>query len=147
MTMVIRLRTICEAELWAGFFGYNTNGDQPECGFEIIEDVEEESLEVDQQGNMRPCYAIECPKCGTTIEWPQEWEVIEKNEDALDSQDISIRIPDTNFVWHRNALDKFRGKPDSEIRRMLKRLWYSKSEQDTIISFLHEINNRRRKEL
>jgi hypothetical protein len=71
-----KLRTECGAELWAGFFGINTNGDQPECTEEIIEEVDEDCIERDESG-IRPCYAVRCPKCGILLEWPQEWEIVE----------------------------------------------------------------------
>jgi len=74
--IMIRLRTICEGELWAGFFGINANGDQPECMEEIEIDVEDESIEVDSDGTIRPCYSIECPNCHRYLEWPQKWEVV-----------------------------------------------------------------------
>jgi hypothetical protein len=79
---LVRLRTTCGRELWAGFFGINENGYQPECGCEITEDVEPESLERDEDGTVRPCYAVECPECKGLLEWPHEWEIIETNATA-----------------------------------------------------------------
>ena len=70
----IQLETTCEQELWAGFFGINSNGDQPECGNFITEVVEEESIEFDETG-IRPCYSVRCTKCGALLEWPQQWEL------------------------------------------------------------------------
>ena len=76
---LVRLRTVCGRELWAGFFGINEHGDQPECYCEITEDVEEDSVERDEDGTVRPCYSVECPSCGGLLEWPHEWEIIETN--------------------------------------------------------------------
>ncbi len=72
----MKLQTTCEAEIWSGFFGINENGDQPECGAVIEEEVEEDCVERDEYG-IRPCYSVRCPKCGILLEWPQEWEIIE----------------------------------------------------------------------
>lgn len=71
-----KLRTTCERELWAGFFGINENGDQPECSTEIEIEVEEEDIERDKQG-IRPYFAVECPKCHGVLEWPHAWEIVE----------------------------------------------------------------------
>ena len=72
----MKLKTICERELFAGFFGINERGDQPECGTEIIIEVDEESIE--REGDIiRPCFSVECPGCHACIDWPQEWEIIE----------------------------------------------------------------------
>lgn len=71
----MKLRTTCETELWAGFFGINENGDQPICNTEIEEEVEEDSIEQDEDG-LRPCYAVRCPSCGSLLEWPQSWEIV-----------------------------------------------------------------------
>jgi len=72
----VKLETICEQELWAGFFGINANGDQPECGQEIIIEVEEDCIDTDDDGNIRPSYVVECPKCGALLDWPQVWTLI-----------------------------------------------------------------------
>ena len=71
---LVRLTTTCQRELWAGFFGYNANGDQPECPQEITVDVEEECVER-EDGIIRPSFAVECPACGGLLEWPHEWEI------------------------------------------------------------------------
>lgn len=70
------MRTTCGATIWSGFFGYNENGDHEECYCEIEEIVEEESVEFDEHGPIRPCYPVDCPECGASIEGPQEWELI-----------------------------------------------------------------------
>ena len=76
-TNLIRLRTTCERELWVGFFGYNENGDQPECTQEITIDVEPECVE--KEDGIRPSFAVQCPSCKGWLEWPHEWEVIESS--------------------------------------------------------------------
>jgi len=76
MASTILLRTTCETDLWAGFFGIDETGRQSECDQELIEEVEEDSLVVDEDGTMRPCYSIECPKCGSLLEWPHAWEAL-----------------------------------------------------------------------
>jgi hypothetical protein len=70
MTSTILLRTTCGTELCAGFFEIY------ECDQELIEEVEEDSLVVDEDGTMRPCYSIECPKCGSLLGWPHAWEAL-----------------------------------------------------------------------
>ena len=74
--MSVTLRTTCGAELWAGFFGIDCNGNQPECGHEFEIEVEEESVEIDKHGDIRVCFGIECPVCKTLLEWPQVWEIV-----------------------------------------------------------------------
>jgi len=74
----MKLRTTCEHMLWAGFFGINENGDQPECDTEIEEEIEEDCLETDEDGTIRPCYSVQCPKCGAWLEWPHAWEIVEE---------------------------------------------------------------------
>ena len=69
MTRTIWLQTSCETELWAGFFGIDETGRQPECDQEILEELEED-------GTMRPCYSVQCPKCKTWLEWPHRWELL-----------------------------------------------------------------------
>lgn len=71
----MKLRTTCEAILWVGFFGINENGDQPECGCEIEEEVEDDCIDTESPG-IRPSYSVRCPKCGSLLEWPHEWEII-----------------------------------------------------------------------
>ena len=73
---VVMLRTVCEMELWAGFFGVDTNGNQPECGHEFTIEIESDSIAVDVDGTVRPCYGVNCPKCNSLLEWPQAWEVV-----------------------------------------------------------------------
>lgn len=71
----MKIRTVCEHEIWAGFFGINENGDQPECCEEIELEVEEDCIE-SKDGCIRPSFSIDCPKCGATLDWPQEWEIV-----------------------------------------------------------------------
>lgn len=49
----------------------------------------------------------------------------------------SIFITD-KIVWHKSALKNYLGLTDQEIRRKLKNLWYTRSEQNAVISFLHK---------
>jgi hypothetical protein len=72
---MIKLTTTCGGELWSGFFGINANGDTLECTQEIEIEIEEESLETDDEGDVRPCFAINCSNCGRQIDWPQIWEI------------------------------------------------------------------------
>jgi hypothetical protein len=72
----MKLQTVCEHILFAGFFGTDQNGSQPTCGQVIVEDVEEECLEQDENG-LRPSYSINCPKCGTELCWPHVWYVVD----------------------------------------------------------------------
>jgi hypothetical protein len=76
----MKISTTCEQILWAGFFGNNPNGDQPECGTYIELDVEEDYIDKEEPG-IRPSYSIRCPKCNALLEWPQEWEEV-KEESA-----------------------------------------------------------------
>jgi hypothetical protein len=80
---MVMLKTTCEGELWAGFFGINANGDQPECDAEITIEVEEDCTETDKYGNIRPSFSVECPKCHRDIDWPQEWEVVEDESQRI----------------------------------------------------------------
>ena len=73
---VVTLRTECTMELWAGFFGIDVNGTQPECGHEFEIEVEVDSLETSDDGTVRPCYGVHCPKCNSLLEWPQAWELV-----------------------------------------------------------------------
>jgi hypothetical protein len=73
---VIRMRTTCDHEIWAGFFGVDPNGTQPECGCEITIDVEPDCIEYEDGKMARPSYSVECPKCKALLEWPQEWEIV-----------------------------------------------------------------------
>ena len=73
----VTLRTTCEMETPVGFFGINADGCQPDCGHEFEIEVEAESIETDDDGTIRPCYSVRCPKCKALLEWPQEWEVVE----------------------------------------------------------------------
>ena len=73
---MIKLQTICTMELWAGYFGIDEDGNQPECGEVINIKVEQEDIETDEDGTIRPCYAIRCPKCKMNLEWPQAWETV-----------------------------------------------------------------------
>lgn len=43
-----------------------------------------------------------------------------------------------SIIWHKSALETYKGLTDSEIRRKLKQRWYTHGEQDVIISFLHD---------
>lgn len=72
---IIRLQTICETELWAGFFGIDSNGTQSECGCVIEIEVESDCIEQDEDG-IRPSFSVECPKCHRWLEWPQNWEIL-----------------------------------------------------------------------
>jgi hypothetical protein len=83
----MKLSTTCEHTIWAGFFGINENGDQPECG-EVIEiEVEEECVEVDRHGDVRPCFSVECPNCHNDLEWPQIWEVVKSHNSRKEWED------------------------------------------------------------
>ena len=66
--------TTCERELWSGFFGIDEFGTQPECNqvIEILIDDDEE-LEIDEDGTIRPVYSVECPRCKGSLDWPQAW--------------------------------------------------------------------------
>jgi hypothetical protein len=68
----MRLQTTCEHEIWSGFFGINANGDQPECQTEITIDVEDDCI-VREEDTIRPSFSVDCPGCGATLDWPQEW--------------------------------------------------------------------------
>ena len=74
----MKLRTTCGHTIWAGFFGINEHGNQPECGEEIEIEVEEECIEVDKHGDTRPCFSVECSNCHNYLEWPQIWEVVDE---------------------------------------------------------------------
>jgi hypothetical protein len=80
MSKTVWLRTTCETELWAGFFGIDETGRQPECDQEILEELEEDSLEIEEDGTMRPCYSVQCPKCKTWLEWPHAWYLVQNLE-------------------------------------------------------------------
>ena len=75
MSKVFILETVCEAELWAGFFGIDETGSQPECNTTITEEVDEDCIDVDDEG-VRPSYTVSCPKCGCSLEWPQTWTIL-----------------------------------------------------------------------
>jgi len=77
---MMKLRTVCEREIWSGFFGIDEYGTQPECGQEIEIEVEEDCIINDKYG-IRPSFSVECPKCHGTIAWPQQWEVVENDND------------------------------------------------------------------
>jgi hypothetical protein len=76
MARTFLLTTTCGAESWMPFFGIDETGRMPECDQVLTEEVEEDSLEIDSDGTMRPCYSIECPNCGCLLEWPHAWELI-----------------------------------------------------------------------
>ena len=71
----MKLSTICGHEKWAGFFGINENGDQPECTEEIEIEVKEDCIEREDE-NIRLNFSVECPGCGALLEWPHEWEIV-----------------------------------------------------------------------
>lgn len=80
---MIKLQTICEVELWEGVFGIDQFGTQPTCNTIIDEDVEKDSLEIDKDGTMRPCYAVQCPNCKSELEWPQTWWIRDRNNETI----------------------------------------------------------------
>ena len=73
----MKLRTTCENNIWAGtiYYGINANGEYAACSTDIEIDVDEDSIEI-RRGILGPCYSVKCPHCGTTLEWPQEWEIV-----------------------------------------------------------------------
>jgi len=74
MTPLI-LQTTCEHELWAGFFGIDERGSQPECGQVVTVEIDDEDeIDADEDGTIRPCFSVECPRCGGLLEWPQAWQ-------------------------------------------------------------------------
>lgn len=74
------LRTECQNEMFAGFFGINADGMQPECGTVITEEVDGlDGFEADREG-VRPAYAVTCPGCGCQLEWPHDWEIVRWDE-------------------------------------------------------------------
>ena len=64
-------------ELFAGFFGIDANGTQPECGATVVVELDEESVELDGDGYPRPCFEVTCQSCGGVID-PTccDWEVL-----------------------------------------------------------------------
>ena len=70
----MKLRTTCYMETPVGFFGINADGYQPDCGYEP------ECVETNEDGSVRPCYAVQCSSCNSLLEWPQEWEIVDEQE-------------------------------------------------------------------
>lgn len=70
----ISLQTTCKAEIWSGFYGIDEYGTQPECGNLITVEVEADSIETDEDGTMRPCFSVNCSKCGSELAWPHAWQ-------------------------------------------------------------------------
>lgn len=78
------LTTVCERELFAGYFGLDADGTQPEC-LQIIEvEVSEEEIDYGDDGVPRPPFTVTCPSCGNTIEWPHEWAIKSNVTKVLD---------------------------------------------------------------
>jgi len=62
----MKLEATCRCELFAGFFGIDASGNQPECGNTIEIDVElDDLIKVDDDSFCLP-YSIECESCGFT---------------------------------------------------------------------------------
>jgi hypothetical protein len=74
----MRLTTICESILWAGFFGINEHGDQPECLHETAVEVEDEDEYTEDKDGLRPVAEYSCPSCGGSLGWPQKWVIMEE---------------------------------------------------------------------
>jgi len=74
---LVTIRTTCGCEGWAGFFGYNENGDQPECNADVVLEVEEDCL-YEEDGRLYLAYDETCPVCGGNLVWPQEWEIVKE---------------------------------------------------------------------
>ena len=73
----MKLTTTCERILFAGYFGIDEIGTQPECGCVVEIEIEDKDVEecIEYDGdNIRPSFSVECPKCKTMLEWPQVWE-------------------------------------------------------------------------
>jgi len=93
----MKLSTICGHEKWAGFFGINENGDQPECTEEIEIDVEEDCI-IKEDGYVRPAFSVECPGCGVLLEWPQEWEIVAVTSTDTKPQKYVVTITGTGTI-------------------------------------------------
>jgi hypothetical protein len=71
----MRIKTICEQEIFVAHFGINENGDQPICNQTIeIDNITQEELETDEAG--LHYFTTNCPKCGTELCWPHTWDIV-----------------------------------------------------------------------
>ena len=62
--------------LWAGFFGIDTDGNQPECNNEIEAEFSEGEIEYDAALEGYITSAFTCPRCKNVLEWPQTWDIV-----------------------------------------------------------------------
>ena len=76
---MLTIATVCEHEVWSGFFGIDQYGNQPFCHNEITLQVEEECVSYAQNGTVKT-FTVKCPKCGGLIEDECEWEIVYKGE-------------------------------------------------------------------
>ena len=49
---------------------------------------------------------------------------------------------DVILILHESLLSSLKDKPDHKLRKFLKRLAFTKSEQDATISYLHTLNKK-----
>jgi len=76
----MKVKTDCGHILWAGHFGINESGDQPECLHVIRMDVEEACYTHVEYG-IELSFSSRCPKCNSTIESDHLWE---EDTDSVD---------------------------------------------------------------
>lgn len=86
--MSLSIKTECGAAIVRGFFGKDEDGNHDDCAQIVHEELDvgdlEEASEVydfkpieDDPGGYFLCYGVQCPACGSMLEWPQRWELSE----------------------------------------------------------------------
>lgn len=89
----LTIQTVCQQELWAGFFGINENGDQPACNQIITVQMGKDCIDFNPDGSIKSVPAFKCPKCKSLLEWPQEWYVV--NDPAIPVMNLE---PSSHFM-------------------------------------------------
>lgn len=83
MCQTVKIVTTCGVEV-GPFWGINDDGYRPECMAEIEEEIEVETLLEYGPGPVWEApVVVTCPKCGTLLEWPQEWELADGEQLVL----------------------------------------------------------------
>ena len=67
----------CNCEIFAGFFGIDANGNQPECGNVLRIEVDEDEIEYEDDLIKLP-YSVKCDSCGYSHD--SGWTLFEKVE-------------------------------------------------------------------
>ncbi len=83
----VAIETYCEREV-GPFWGINDSGYRPDCGGYVdcwitVGDL----LEYGPGPEWEAPTILDCPKCGTTLDWPQVW-TLKEGEELFEDQAV-----------------------------------------------------------